>query len=44
MRTCENLLERKLKEKDLNIDLSCSFVDIYKDKIRDLGKSYEKKF
>ena len=28
---------------DLNIDLSCNFVDIYMDKLRDLGKSLDKK-
>lgn len=28
---------------DLNIDFSCHFVDIYMDKLRDLGKSLDKK-
>ena len=43
LRVCEYLLERKLKDKDLTYDLSCSFVDIYLDHLRDLGKSYDKK-
>jgi disulfide oxidoreductase YuzD len=43
LRTCEYLLEKKLKDKDLNIDFSCHFVDIYMDKLRDLGKSLDKK-
>jgi hypothetical protein len=33
----------KIKDKDLNIDLSCSLVDVFMDHLRDLGKSYDKK-
>jgi len=36
-------LEKKLNEKDTNIDISCSMVDIYMDKLRDLGISMDKK-
>jgi hypothetical protein len=41
-RTCEYILKRKQDDKDLNIELSCHFVDVYMDKLRDLGKSMEK--
>ena len=33
----------KVFKLDLNIDFSCHFVDIYMDKLRDLGKSLDKK-
>jgi hypothetical protein len=41
-RTCEYILNRKLEDKELNIELSCHFVDVYMDKLRDLGKSMDK--
>lgn len=43
LRTCNELLERKLNDKDLNIDLSCNLVDVYMDRLIDLGKSYDKR-
>ena len=38
-RTCEYIFKRKQEDKDINLELSCHFVDVYMDKLRDLGKT-----
>jgi hypothetical protein len=41
-RTCEYILKRKQEDKDLNLELSCHFVEVYMHKPKDLGKCMEK--